>query len=118
MSNPYQPSPVLLQLAELALRAGTEVMSVYGKDFAASAKKDSTPVTEADLRSERVILEGLARLDSATPVVSEEAAAAGSIPETAERFYLVDPLDGTKEFISRNGEFTINIALIEAGVPI
>jgi 3'(2'), 5'-bisphosphate nucleotidase len=118
MSNPYQPSPVLLQLAELALRAGAEVMSVYGKDFAASAKKDSTPVTEADLRSERVILEGLARLDSATPVISEEAAAAGSIPETAERFYLVDPLDGTKEFISRNGEFTINIALIEAGVPI
>jgi 3'(2'), 5'-bisphosphate nucleotidase len=93
-------------------------MSVYGKDFAASAKKDSTPVTEADLRSERVILEGLARLDPATPVISEEAAAAGSIPETAERFYLVDPLDGTKEFISRNGEFTINIALIEAGIPV
>ena len=75
-------------------------------------------MTAADEASERVILEGLARLDPQTPVISEEAAAGGRIPQVGETFYLVDPLDGTKEFVSRNGEFTVNIARIENGVPV
>ncbi len=74
-------------------------------------------MTEADEAAERLILAGLARLDPAIPVIAEEAAAAGRIPPVNGRFYLVDPLDGTKEFISRNGEFTVNIALIENGAP-
>jgi len=118
MASTHQPSPELAALAELALEAGAEVMAVYAQDFASTAKKDATPVTEADLRAEKVILDGLARIGRPAPVISEEAASAGTIPATGDRFYLVDPLDGTKEFISRNGEFTINIALIEHGVPI
>ena len=69
-------------------------------------------------RPKRVILAKLALLDPRTPVISEEAASAGRIPAVGKRFYLVDPLDGTKEFISRNGEFTVNIAIIEDGEPV
>jgi 3'(2'),5'-bisphosphate nucleotidase len=92
-------------------------MAVYGTDFSAKTKSDLTPVTEADEAAERIILAGLKQFDPATPVISEEAAAAGHLPEVASRFYLVDPLDGTKEFISRNGEFTVNIGLVERGEP-
>src|SRR3954454_18375437 len=104
------PSSAMIAIAGLALAAGREIMSVYAEDFSARTKNDATPVTEADEKAERVILAGLAKLDPATPVISEEAAASGKIPAVAARFYLVDPLDGTKEFISRNGEFTVNIA--------
>lgn len=113
-----EPSPHMRGLIGLALAAGREIMAVYAQDFSARAKSDLTPVTEADEVAERLILEGLAGLDPATPVISEEAAAAGRIPVVASRFYLVDPLDGTKEFISRNGEFTVNIALVEDSVPV
>ena len=105
-------------LVNLALQAGREIMAIYATDFGASTKSDLTPVTEADEAAERVILEGLAKLDPHTPVISEEAASAGRIPQVGNSFYLVDPLDGTKEFVSRNGEFTVNIARIENGVPV
>jgi 3'(2'),5'-bisphosphate nucleotidase len=108
----------MIALADLALAAGREIMEVYGQNFTAKTKSDASPVTVADERSERVILAGLSSLDPETPVISEEAASAGKIPAVAQRFYLVDPLDGTKEFISRNGEFTVNIALIENGLPV
>jgi 3'(2'), 5'-bisphosphate nucleotidase len=112
------PSRAMRDLIALAIDAGREIMAAYRGDFSVRAKNDLTPVTEADEASERVILEGLAALDPATPVISEEAASAGRIPPVAGRFWLVDPLDGTKEFISRNGEFTSNIALIEDGAPV
>ena len=113
-----QPSPLVQSLIELAIRAGQEIMSIYATDFSAKAKGDLTPVTEADEAAEKIILEGLVKIDPETPVISEEAAAAGNIPEVSERFFLVDPLDGTKEFISKNGEFTVNIARVENGVPV
>lgn len=112
-----EPSPHLQELIMLALRAGDEIMSVYAGEFETSYKDDLSPVTAADEMAERVILEGLARIAPGTPVVAEEAAAAGRIPETHSRFYLVDPLDGTREFVSRNGEFTVNIALVIDGCP-
>ncbi|TMJ39671.1 MAG: 3'(2'),5'-bisphosphate nucleotidase CysQ [Alphaproteobacteria bacterium] len=112
------PSPRLLALAGLAVTAGREIMAIYAKPLTAREKADLTPVTEADETAERIILAGLKSQDPDIPVISEEAAAAGFIPETGERFYLVDPLDGTKEFLSRNGEFTVNIALIDKGSPI
>jgi 3'(2'), 5'-bisphosphate nucleotidase len=112
------PSPLMQDLIRLALAAGREIMAIYATDFSAKAKEDLTPVTEADEAAEKIILSGLARIDAATPVISEEAAAAGRIPEVSERFFLVDPLDGTKEFISRNGEFTVNIAKVQHGVPV
>lgn len=111
------PSPFMQSLIDLAVMAGAEIMAIYATDFSAKAKGDLTPVTEADEAAEKIILSGLAKIGGSVPVISEEAASAGKIPEVADKFFLVDPLDGTKEFISKNGEFTVNIALVEHGVP-
>jgi 3'(2'), 5'-bisphosphate nucleotidase len=103
---------------DISRRAGEAILEVYGTDFSVEAKADRSPLTEADLRAHRVIVEGLAALTPDLPVLSEESA---SVPyRTREgwgRYWLVDPLDGTKEFVSRNGEFTVNIALIEGHAP-
>lgn len=105
-------------IAEIAYRAGALIMDIYRSDFGVRDKQDASPVTEADERAEALILAALEQLAPACPIVAEEAVGAGKIPQIGERFWLVDPLDGTKEFISRNGEFTVNIALIEAGRPL
>ena len=103
----------------LALEAGHLILGVYHSDFAVRAKDDRSPVTAADEVAERAILAGLRRLTPDLPIVAEEEAAAGRIPVVgAGPFWLVDPLDGTKEFIKRNGEFTVNIALVVAGRPV
>lgn len=107
-----------LPLARLAVEAGRLIMQHYEAPTATREKADKSPVTDADEAAEHLILQGLARLAPGIPVVSEEAAAAGFIPDVDTTFFLVDPLDGTKEFIARNGEFTVNIALIEHGRPI
>jgi 3'(2'), 5'-bisphosphate nucleotidase len=100
----------------MALDAGGAVMDLYaGAD--ARLKLDRSPVTAADLAAERILLDALRSAAPGVPVVSEEAAAAGTLPAPGHRFFLVDPLDGTREFLSRNGEFTINVALIEQGCP-
>lgn len=110
---------MLEDLGRLARHAGAAVMAVYATDFSVRGKEDASPVTEADERAEAVILAGLAALAPDIPVVAEESVAAGATPNVSGgRFWLVDPLDGTKEFISRNGEFTVNIALIEHGLPV
>jgi sulfate adenylyltransferase subunit 2/3'(2'), 5'-bisphosphate nucleotidase len=108
----------MLDLNPIMLKAGAEIMRVYAGDVVVTTKSDASPVTEADERAERIILDGLKTLAPDIPVVAEEEAAAGRLPEIGNRFFLVDPLDGTKEFISKNGEFTVNIALIEDGVPV
>jgi 3'(2'), 5'-bisphosphate nucleotidase len=90
----------------------------YRTDFAVRGKDDASPVTEADERAEALIVPALETLLPGVPVVAEEAVAAGRLPALGRRFWLVDPLDGTKEFINRNGEFTVNIALIEHGMPV
>ncbi|MCB1957521.1 MAG: 3'(2'),5'-bisphosphate nucleotidase CysQ [Rhodocyclaceae bacterium] len=109
----------LLDEVVRVVRAGGElVMSVYSTDFAVRGKDDASPVTEADERAEALMVPMLEALLPGVPVVAEEAVAAGRVPEVAERFWLVDPLDGTKEFISRNGEFTVNVALVEHGQPV
>ena len=98
-------------------QAGELILAVYQTDFDVRGKDDASPVTEADEKAEALILPALEALLPGVPVVAEEAVAAGNIPEVGARFWLVDPLDGTKEFINRNGEFTVNIALIENGQP-
>jgi 3'(2'), 5'-bisphosphate nucleotidase len=104
---------------KLALAAGGAILDVYRAGPNVSYKDDSSPVTEADERAEAIILEGLGKAYPDIPVVAEEAAAAGNIPDVSgNRFFLVDPLDGTKEFINRRDDFTVNIALIENGVPV
>lgn len=111
------PSPLMVGLLDLALAAGRAVMAVYGTTVEARLKKDATPVTNADLSAENVILAGLAKLAPEIPVISEESTLSRGQPPHLDRFFLVDPLDGTREFLSRNGEFTVNIALIENGIP-
>ena len=86
--------------------------------IAVRGKADASPVTEADERAERIIVERLRALAPAIPVVAEEAVAAGQVPEIGPWFWLVDPLDGTKEFINRNGEFTVNVALVRDHKPV
>jgi 3'(2'), 5'-bisphosphate nucleotidase len=108
---------LLEQVLPVARAAGQAVLEVYATNFEVRGKSDTSPVTAADERAEALILAALAELTPFIPVVSEEAAAAGRIPAVGESFWLVDPLDGTKEFINRNGEFTVNIALIENGHP-
>lgn len=113
------PASLLPHIVALARRAGEEILQVYASDFAVSDKADRSPLTAADLRSHALIARELGALTPHIPVMSEEGSA---IPFAQrrhwERHWLVDPLDGTKEFIKRNGEFTVNIALIEAGEPI
>lgn len=111
-------SSLLAQIEAIARAAGEVIMQVYGTDFAVRGKADASPVTEADERAEALIVPALAALSPALPVAAEEAVSRGQAPATGSAFWLVDPLDGTREFVSRNGEFTVNIALIEHGVPV
>lgn len=112
-------TPQLLQaVTQVALQAAEQVMQVYRGAFAVRGKADASPVTEADERAEALITAALLGLQPEVPVVAEEAAARGEVPAIGGRFWLVDPLDGTREFVSRNGEFTVNIALVEDGEPV
>ena len=106
------------ELIASARRAGEAIMEIYRGDFEVAAKADDSPVTAADHAAEAVILADLARVAPEIPVVSEEAAATGDLPELGRRFFLVDPLDGTREFVGRNGEFTVNIAVIVDRRPV
>lgn len=110
----------LLQEIELIAReAGEAIMQVYARDdFGVQVKADKSPLTEADAAAHILISKRLAGLTSDLPLLSEEDVAGFAGPDVAGRYWLVDPLDGTKEFIKRNGEFTVNIALIEDGRPI
>ncbi|NPD65922.1 3'(2'),5'-bisphosphate nucleotidase CysQ [Lichenicola cladoniae] len=102
-----------------ALEAGGAILEIYRRpSFETNSKDDGSPVTEADTRAEAIIHRALALLAPGLAVVAEEAASAGLVPETAHDFILVDPLDGTREFVSRNGDFTVNIGLIRNGVAV
>jgi 3'(2'), 5'-bisphosphate nucleotidase len=106
-------------LVPVALRAGAAIMTVYQSAFTVERKPDDSPLTEADLESQRIILEGLATLTPGVPVLAEESAES---PWAARRswreLWVVDPLDGTREFVKRNGEFAINIALVVEHEPV
>lgn len=104
--------------AALTLEAGKTVMAVYSGRCQVRHKADASPVCEADERAEAIILAGLERRLPGIAVVAEEQAARGEAPATGDRFILVDPLDGTREFLSKNGEFTLNIGLVEYGRPV
>jgi 3'(2'), 5'-bisphosphate nucleotidase len=107
--------PLLDLMLDAARAASSAIMDVYLTDFEHVSKADGSPVTIADQRAETVILEKLRH--TGLPVLAEESAAAGVVPLLGERFFVVDPLDGTKEFLKRNGEFTVNVALVEGGRP-
>jgi len=106
----------LMTLCDIAEAAGREILAVYRYGGDSWLKDDDSPLTEADLRADRVIRQGLEKHFPGVFILSEESVSAGA--QTKNSFFLVDPLDGTKEFLKRNGEFTVNIALIENGLPI
>ena len=108
----------LQTLVGIAQAAGTVVMRHYEADCDARIKADRSPVTDADEEAERLILAELARAFPGVPVVAEEAAAAGKVVQAGAHFFLVDPVDGTKEFVKRGGEFTVNIGEIIQGEPV
>ncbi len=103
----------------IARRAGESILEIYQREFSITSKEDASPVTEADLAAHRAIIDGLKALTPELPVLSEESAAIPFVERARWRCYwLVDPLDGTREFIKRNGEFSVNIALIEQHAPV
>ena len=116
---PSDHAAMMDRLVDLAVEAGEAILEIYAQDFEVFSKDDESPVTAADERAERIILRGLAEIAPDIPVVAEESVAAGRVPDvSAGCFFLVDPLDGTKQFIEKNGQFTVNIALIEDNAPV
>lgn len=112
-------SDLLPEVVAIAKRAGAEILDVYAQPFEVARKDDESPLTQADLRAHGVIVKSLAELTPDVPVLSEEASDIGfEVRRQWQRYWLVDPLDGTKEFVSRNGEFTVNIALIDGHAPV
>ncbi|MDR0217690.1 MAG: 3'(2'),5'-bisphosphate nucleotidase CysQ [Enterobacteriaceae bacterium] len=111
---------MLQQICQLAREAGAAIMAVYcnGQPLQVEHKMDDSPVTAADIAAHKIIQTGLRRIAPEIPLVSEEDPPTWEERKNWPRYWLVDPLDGTKEFISRNGEFTVNIALIEKGIPV
>lgn len=120
MHDAARDARLLDALAALSVEAGRAILDVYeGPAIAARAKDDRSPVTDADERAEEILLAGLETLLPGVPVIAEEQASREGVLETApDLFLLVDPLDGTREFLAKNGEFTVNVGLIEAGRPI
>jgi 3'(2'), 5'-bisphosphate nucleotidase len=108
---------LLDELAEAAAEAGEAILRVRRGGFEIETKSDRSPVTEADRAAELVILAALARVAPGVPVIAEEEVAAGRIPAHGHTYFLVDPLDGTKEFVRGGDDYTVNIGLIEHGVP-
>src|SRR5579862_7500638 len=113
------PSRDITEIARIAWRAGEIILRHYADTaISARSKDDRSPVTDADEEAEAYILDQLRAFAPGVPVIAEEEVASGKISEIGRRFFLVDPLDGTKEFLNRNGEFTVNIGEIADGRPI
>jgi 3'(2'), 5'-bisphosphate nucleotidase len=110
-------STLLDALADAAREAGEAILAIVRRGFAVESKSDRSPVTEADRAAELIILAALAKAAPGVPVIAEEEVAAGRIPAHDDLYFLVDPLDGTKEFIRGGDDYTVNIGLIEGGVP-
>lgn len=114
----FDPASLIPAVRDLAYKAGDAILEIYRTDFDSTRKDDGSPLTMADTASERVIVPSLRALTPDIPVISEEEFANGESPtDVGDRFWLVDPLDGTREFLKRNDEFTVNIGLVDAGVP-
>ncbi|MBX3529229.1 MAG: 3'(2'),5'-bisphosphate nucleotidase CysQ [Rhizobiaceae bacterium] len=118
MTAPRDES-LLAAMEEIAREAAGAVLRAFREGCAVGAKADASPVTEADIEAERIILAGLRRVAPDIPVIAEEEVAAGrDVSDPGDTFFLVDPLDGTREFVSGRGEFTVNIALVRGGLPV
>ena len=107
-----------MDICNISIRAGNKTLEYYKDDIEVTHKDDSSPLTKADLTSNKLIIDSLNVLDHKIPILSEESIVDWNIRKNWNIYWLVDPLDGTKEFIKHNGEFTVNIALVENNNPI
>lgn len=114
----YIDANLLRDVEAIAHEAGAAILGIYARNFSVQKKADKSPLTEADVAAHTIISRRLSELSPSLPILSEEDTEGFSGPDQAGRYWLVDPLDGTKEFIKRNGEFTVNIALIAKGRPV
>ncbi|MEE2525881.1 3'(2'),5'-bisphosphate nucleotidase CysQ [Hyphobacterium sp. HN65] len=114
----YDKNNLALEFAQICSRAAIPVMEVYATDFTPEQKADRSPVTQADTLAEKIMLDALQSTHPNIPIIAEEQFSTGVRPDVGDEFLLVDPVDGTKEFIAKNGEFTLNIALIRGGHPV
>lgn len=118
MDSPSRDYPELVpHLVRLAAEAGRLILSLSEGGLEVRTKTDSSPVTNADMRAEEMLLEGLARILPGVPVLAEEQAAGGYVPDVSGSFLVIDPLDGTKEYLAGRAEYTVNIGLVEGGRP-
>ena len=117
MTSLADKNAIAFEFARICSLAGVKIMEIYETDFETRGKDDKSPVTDADEAAEEIILAELKTAFPDVPVLAEESFAAGFRPDTSSAFILVDPVDGTKEFINKNGEFTVNIALVENRAP-
>jgi 3'(2'), 5'-bisphosphate nucleotidase len=117
-TEPVIDRRLLIELSDLCAEAGRAILDVYGAIAAVREKADRSPVTDADERAEVILLAGLEKLLPGIPVLAEETVSREGLPPLGEVFLLVDPLDGTREFLAKNGEFTVNVGLVAHGVPI
>lgn len=113
----FQYSTLLEALIDPVLKAGAVEMRYYKTNMAIETKMDQSPVTVADQEAEAILIAALKQTAPRIPIIAEENVAAGNLPELGQTYFLVDPLDGTREFINHRDEFTVNIALIEDGIP-
>lgn len=118
MTHETSLAALLAPVEALAREAGAVILRIYDSDFTVLHKADASPLTQADEQAESLIVPGLRALTPQWPVVAEEAVSRGERPACGTHFWLVDPLDGTREFVARNGEFTVNIALVVEGEPL
>ena len=118
MNLELHKSKNLLKILNTAIDAGKEIQKVYKKSFNVEIKDDNSPITEADIKSNNLILNRLKSFSPNVPILSEESLIEWKERKTWNSYWLIDPLDGTKEFIKKNGEFTVNIALIKNNSPI
>ena len=107
----------ILELLDIAIDAGKEILNIYNDEIIVNSKEDKSPITQADINSNNLIVNRLKKLEPNIPILSEESLVEWEKRKNWGRYWLIDPLDGTKEFINRNGEFTVNISLIENNYP-
>ena len=106
-------------IIKLSVRAGESILKIYDTEFEINEKTDLTPLTEADLQSHNIIVSGLKSITPDIPIISEEKKLESfALRKSRKQYWLIDPLDGTREFINKNGEFTVNIALIQNNIPV
>lgn len=109
---------LIMEICNISIKAGNKILEYYKDDIEVIHKNDSSPLTQADLASNKIIKTALHNLDKTIPILSEESLVEWGTRKSWNKYWLVDPLDGTKEFIKNNGEFTVNIALVEKNNPI